>query len=175
MFVKVNIEESLEYMKLLDVLLNEELDPLVMMNLHFAAFKDPVSVLDLQSQYPFQVSRPKGNDDGGLEFIQVPPVFQARALCLLSLQEASTASCLVTPFQVQPCETNAWYNVNSWCYQYEMLAVSYEGIGWAFPSETYNDHEFVCVHYQGFEIIYHSPHFTPTHFHYYIKQSLKPN
>ena len=52
-FIKVNIEESLEYMELPDMLLNEELDPLVMTNLHFAAFKDPVLVLDLQSQYPF--------------------------------------------------------------------------------------------------------------------------
>ena len=52
-FVKVNIEKSLEYMELPDVLLNEELDPLAMMNLCFAVFKDPVSVPDLQSQYPF--------------------------------------------------------------------------------------------------------------------------
>ena len=52
-FIKVNIEESLENVELPDVLLNEELDPLAIMNLHFAAFKDPVPVLDLQSQYPF--------------------------------------------------------------------------------------------------------------------------
>ena len=53
MFVKVNIEESLEYVELLDVLLNKELDPLAMMNLHFTAFRDPVPVSDLQSQFPF--------------------------------------------------------------------------------------------------------------------------
>ena len=53
MFIKVNIEESLEYMELPDVPLNEELDPLAMTNLHFTAFKDPVPVPDLQSQYPF--------------------------------------------------------------------------------------------------------------------------
>ena len=53
MFIKVNIEESLEYVELPDMLLNEELDPLAMMNLCFAAFKDPVLVLDLQSQYSF--------------------------------------------------------------------------------------------------------------------------
>ena len=52
-FIKVNIEESLEYMELPDMPLNEELDPLAMTNLCFAAFKDPVPVLDLQSQYPF--------------------------------------------------------------------------------------------------------------------------
>ena len=174
-FVKVNIEESLEYVELPDMPLNKELDPLAMMNLCFAAFKDPVPVPDLQSQYLFQVYRPKGNDDGGLEFVQVPPVFQAGALHLLSLQEASTTSCLVTPFQMQPCETNTWYNVNSWHYQYETVAESYEGTGWAFPSETYDNHELVCIHYQGFEIICHSPHLTPTLSHYHIEQSLKPN
>ena len=46
-FIKVNIEESLEYMELPDVPLNKKLDPLAMMNLHFAAFKDPVPVQDL--------------------------------------------------------------------------------------------------------------------------------
>ena len=74
-FIKVNIEESLEYVELPDVPLNEELDPLAMINLYFAAFKDPVPVLDLQSQFPFQAYRPKGDDDGGLEFVQVPSVF----------------------------------------------------------------------------------------------------
>ena len=53
MFVKVNIEESLEYVELPDMLLNEELDPLAMTNLCFTAFKDLVLVPDLQSQYPF--------------------------------------------------------------------------------------------------------------------------
>ena len=174
-FIKVNIEESLEYVELPDVPLNEELDPLAMMNLCFAVFKDLVPVLDLWSQYLFQAYRPKDNDNGGLEFIQVPPVFQAGALCPLSLQETSTMSHLVTSFQVQPCETNTWYNINSWHYQYKMLAESYEGTRWAFPSETYDDHELVCVHYQGFEIICHSPHLTPILSHYHIKQSLEPN
>ena len=82
------------------MLLNKELDPLTMTNLCFTVFKDPIPVPDLQSQYPFQAYRPKGNDDGGLEFVQVPPVFQAGALHLLSLQEASNVSCLVTPFQM---------------------------------------------------------------------------
>ena len=162
-------------MELLDVPLNKELDPLAMMNLCFTAFKDPVSVLDLQSQFPFQAYRPKGNNNRGLEFVQVPLVFQARALCPLSLQEASTTSCLVTPFQVRPCKTNAWYNINSWHYQYKTLIESYEGAGWAFPFETYDDHEFIHIHYQGFEIIHHSPHLTPTLSHYCIKQSLEPN
>ena len=52
-FVKVMSKESLEYMELQDVPLNHELDPLTMTNLHFAAFKDPVPTLDLQSQFPF--------------------------------------------------------------------------------------------------------------------------
>ena len=82
------------------MLLNKELDPLAMMNLHFAAFKDLVPVPDFQSQYSFQAYRPKCNDNGGLEFIQVPPVFQARALRLLSLQEVSTMSHLITSFQI---------------------------------------------------------------------------
>ena len=88
-FIKVNIEESLEYMELPDVLLNKELDPLAMTNLCFTAFKDPVPVPDLQSQYLFQVYKPKGNDNGGLEFIQVPPVFQAgHFVCLASKRQA---------------------------------------------------------------------------------------
>ena len=99
-FVKINIEKSLEYMELPDMPLNEELGPLAMMNQCFTAFKDPVPVLDLQSQFPFQAYRPKGNDNGGLEFVQVPPVFQTRALHPLSLQKASTMSHLVTPFQI---------------------------------------------------------------------------
>ena len=37
-FVKVDIEECLEYVELPDVLLNEELDPITMMNLCFAVF-----------------------------------------------------------------------------------------------------------------------------------------
>ena len=53
MFIKVNIKESLEYVELQDVLLNKELDPLAMMNLCFTAFKNPVPVLDLQSQFLF--------------------------------------------------------------------------------------------------------------------------
>ena len=117
MFIKVNIEKSLEYVELPDVLLNKELDPLAMKNLCFAVFKDPVPVPDLQSQFLFQAYKLKGNSDGGLEFVQVPLIFQAKVLCLLSLHEASTVSCLITFFQVQPCETKAQYNVNSWHYQ----------------------------------------------------------
>ena len=93
----------------------------------------------------------------------------------LSLQEASTASRLVTPFQVQPCETTARYTVNSWSYQYETLGQAYEGAGWAFPSETYKDTELVRTHYQGFEIIRHLPHLTPTLSHYWMELSLEPN
>ena len=52
-FVKVMSEESLEYVELQDVLLNHKLDPLTMMNLCFAAFKDLVLTPDLLSQYPF--------------------------------------------------------------------------------------------------------------------------
>ena len=56
-----------------------------------------------------------------------------------------------------------------------MLAESCEGVGWAFPSETYNNHELIHVHYQGFEIIHHSPYLTPTLSHYHIEQFLEPN
>ena len=52
-FIKVNIEESLEYVELPDMLLNEELDPLAMTNLCFTVFKDLIPVPDLQSQYLF--------------------------------------------------------------------------------------------------------------------------
>ena len=52
-FVKVMSKESLEYVELQDVPLNHKLDPLTMTNLCFAAFKDPVPTLDLQSQFPF--------------------------------------------------------------------------------------------------------------------------
>ena len=52
---------------------------------------------------------------------------------------------------------------------------SYEGTRWAFPFETYDDHELIHVHYQDFEIICHSPHLTPTLFHYRIEQFLEPN
>ena len=65
--------------------------------------------------------------------------------------------------------------VNSWSYQYETLGQAYEGTGWAFPSETYEDTEPVCTHYQGFEIICHSPHLTPTLSHYCMELSLEPN
>ena len=44
-----------------------------------------------------------------------------------------------------------------------------------FSFETYDDHELIHIHYQGFEIIHHSPHLTPTLSHYCIEQSLKPN
>ena len=120
-FVKVMSEESLEYMELQDVPLNHELDPLTMTNLRFAAFKDLVPTLDLQSQFPFRAFRPKGYGEEGYEFVPVPLIFQTKELRPLSLQEASTVSCLVTPFQVQPCETTAHYMVNSWSYQYETL------------------------------------------------------
>ena len=65
--------------------------------------------------------------------------------------------------------------VNSWFYQYETLGQVYEGTGWAFPSETYEDTEPICTHYQGFEIICHSPHLTPTLSHYRMELSLEPN
>ena len=120
-FVKVMSEESLEYMELQDVPLNHELDLLTMTNLCFAAFKDLVLTPDLLSQYPFRAFRPKGDGEEGYEFVPVPLIYQTKALCQLSLQEASTASHLVTPFQVQPCETTACYMVNSWSYQYETL------------------------------------------------------
>ena len=94
-FVKINIEKSLEYMELPDMLLNKKLDPLIIMDLHFAAFKNLVPILDLQSQFLFQVFRPRDDDDGGLKYIKVPPIFQAEVLCPLSLQEPSTMSCLV--------------------------------------------------------------------------------
>ena len=106
-FVKVMSKESLEYMELQDVLLNHELDPLTMMNLCFTVFKDPVLTPDLLSQYPFRAFRPKGDGEEGYEFIPVPLIYQTKALRQLSLQEASKASHLVTPFQVQPSETTA--------------------------------------------------------------------
>ena len=112
-FMKVISEESLEYMELQDVPLNHELDPLTMTNLRFAAFKDLVPTPDLLSQFPFRAFRPKGDGDKGYEFIPIPLIFQTKALRPLSLQEASTVSRLVTPFQVQPCETTARYMVNS--------------------------------------------------------------
>ena len=174
-FVKVMSEESLEYVKLQDVPLNHKLDPLTMTNLRFAVFKDPVPTPDLLSQYPFRAFRPKGDGEEGYKFIPIPLIFQTKALHLLSLQEASTASRLMTPFQVQPCETTACYTVNSWSYQYETLGQAYEGAGWAFPSETYEDTEPVHTHYQGFEIIRHSPHLTPTLSHYWMELSLEPN
>ena len=68
-FVKVMSEESLEYVELQDVLLNHKLDPLMMTNLHFAAFKDPDLTPDLQSQYPFRAFRPKGDGEEGYEFV----------------------------------------------------------------------------------------------------------
>ena len=74
-FVKVMSEESLEYVELQDMLLNHELDPLTMTNLCFTAFKDAVPTPDLQSQFPFQAFRPKGDRDKGYEFIPVPPIF----------------------------------------------------------------------------------------------------
>ena len=174
-FVKVMSEESLEYVELQDVLLNHELDPLTMTNLCFAAFKDPVPTPDLQSQYPFRAFRPKGDGEEGYEFVPIPLIFQTKELHPLSLQEASTASCLVTPFQVQPCETTAHYMINSWSYQDETLGQAYEGAGWASPPETYEDTESVHTHYQGFEIICHSPHLTPTLSHYQMELSLEPN
>ena len=82
---------------------------------------------------------------------------------------------LVTPFQVQSCKTDTQYNINSWHYQYETLRESYEGARWTFPSEAYDNHEFIHIHYQGFEIICHSSHLTPALSHYCIKQSLEPN
>ena len=99
-FVKFNKEESLEYVELSDMLLNKELDSLTIMNLCFAAFKDLVPVLDLQSQIPSWAFRLTDNDDGGLEYVKVPPIFQAKALHPLSLQKASTVSHLVMSFQV---------------------------------------------------------------------------
>ena len=174
-FVKVMSKESLEYVELQDVPLNHELDPLTMMNLRFAVFKDLDPTPNLQSQFPFRAFRPKGDRDEGYEFIPVPLIFQTKALHPLSLQEASMASRLITPFQVQPCETTARYMVNSWSYQYETLGQAYEGARWAFPSETYEDTEPVHTHYQGFEIICHSPHLTPTLSHYRMELSLEPN
>ena len=50
MFIKVNIEETLEYVELQAMPLNEKLDLLAMTNLHFTAFKDPVPVLSVQVQ-----------------------------------------------------------------------------------------------------------------------------
>ena len=52
-FMKVMSKESLENLELQDVPLNHKLDPLTMMNLCFAAFKDLVPTLDLLSQFPF--------------------------------------------------------------------------------------------------------------------------
>ena len=49
-FIKVDIEKSLEYVELQDMPLNKKLDPLTMMNLHFTTFKDPVSVPSVQTQ-----------------------------------------------------------------------------------------------------------------------------
>ena len=48
--IKVDAEESLEYVELPDVPLNKKLDPLMMTNLYFTAFKDPVPVLSVQVQ-----------------------------------------------------------------------------------------------------------------------------
>ena len=72
--------------------------------------------------------------------------------------------------------------VNGLSYSRETLAESYEGAGWAFPSEILSSMPHICVHNQGYEILkcvhfpqpYHSVLESSTHMNWKLSRYFDP-
>ena len=107
----------------------------------------------------------------------VGPHFQSHRLPPLDRTEANTSDCLCLPFQIRPCKTRAqaMHLVNSFMYYGKSVVQAYEGAGWAFPVETYEDTFMTQVHFRGFEIL-RQTHFPPNFPHHVdLENSLTPN
>ena len=92
----------------------------------------------------------------GTHILQQEGHFQAKGLLRLETNKINKSWRVAQPFQIPPCETG-FHNgmVNRLSYSRETLAESYEGAGWAFPSETLSSMPHICVHNQGYKILKH--------------------
>ena len=110
----------------------------------------------------------------GIHFLQQEGHFQAKGLLRLETDEINKSWRIAQPFQIPPCETG-FHNgmVNGLSYSREILAESYEGARWAFPSETLSFMPHICVHNQGYEIL-KCVHFPQPH-HSVLKSSTHMN
>ena len=101
----------------------------------------------------------------GTHVLQQEGHFQADGLPRLETDEINKSWRVAQPFQIPPCETGFRNGmVNGLSYPRETLAESYEGAGWAFPSETLSSTPHIRVHNQGYEIL-KRVHFPQPHHH----------
>ena len=110
----------------------------------------------------------------GTHVLQQEGYFQAKGLPRLETDEISKSWRVAQPLQIPPCETSFRNGmVNGLSYPRETLAESYEGAGWAFPSETLSSMPHIRVHNQGYEIL-KRVHFSQPH-HSILKSSTHMN
>ena len=115
--------------------------------------------------------------DGARWVMMVGPHYQSHCLPPLDRIEANTSDRMCLSFQIRPCKTSvqAMHLVNLFMYHDKLIAQAYEGAGWAFPVETYEDTFMTRVHFQGFEILQRT-HFPPNAPHHVeLENSLTPN
>ena len=120
---------------------------------------------------------PETLEDSAWWDMTVGPLFQSHYLPLLDQTEAEASDRMCLPFQIRPCETraHAMHLVNSFMYPDELIMQVYEGAGWAFPVEMYEDTLMTWVYFQGFEILQHA-HFPPNAPHHVeLENSLTSN
>ena len=106
----------------------------------------------------------------GTHVLQQEGHFQAEGLPKLETDEINKSWRVAQLFQIPPCKTN-FHNgmVNGLSYPRKTLAESYEGAGWAFPSETLSSTPHICVHNQGYKILKH------VHFPQLYHSTLEPS
>ena len=121
--------------------------------------------------------------DVGCYVLQQEGHFQAKGLPRLETNKINKSCRVAQPFQIPPCKTG-FHNrmVNRLSYPRETLAESYEGAGWAFPSETLSSTPHICVHNQGYKILkcvhfpqpYHSVFESSTHMNWKLSRHFNP-
>ena len=128
--------------------------PQDMVEMTFTCFQTPWEVTLLETTCTWRA--PETLEDGTWWVMTVGPHFQSHHLPPLDQTEANTSDRMCLPFQIRPCETRAqaMHLVNSFMYHDESIAQAYEGAGWAFPVEMYEDTLMTQVHFQGFEILW---------------------
>ena len=119
----------------------------------------------------------------GIHILQQEGHFQAEGLSKLETNEINKSWRVAQPFQISPCEIG-FHNrmVSGLSYPRETLANLYEGIRWAFLSETLSSMPHIHVHNKEYEILkcvhfpqlYHSTLELSTHMNWKLSRRFDP-
>ena len=132
-------EEITELQELLaEPIVKEEFPPHLAAEFRFARFQTlrlHIGLVRFHQKMDTRIFKSQGAE---LELMEGN--FQARGLTTLEGPKKSRTNRVVYPFQIGPCETQvrSMHLTNSFMYRKETITATYEGAGWAFPTETYH-------------------------------------